>query len=69
MAKGECSCWLEYPNERCKRKNGWRCVDEYECIKPLRYNANGTVKFKTVCRKKEVVDDGKTAERTKATRH
>lgn len=51
--KGECSCWIEYPNELCKRKNTWKCVDKYECIKQLEYRENGRAKHKTVCRKKE----------------
>jgi len=62
MAKGECSCWLDYPNANHKRRNGhWKCVDKYECIRQLQRKQNGTVRHKTVCRKKEVVDDGETA--------
>lgn len=63
MAKGECSCWCEYPNERCKRRNTWKCVDKYECVRNLI-----PYKKKTLCRKR-VDDDGETAERTEATRH
>lgn len=70
MAKGECSCYYEYPNPCHRRRNGnWLCVDKYECIRPLQRKENGRVKLKTVCRKKEVVDDGETAERTKDSRH
>ena len=29
----QCSCYLPYPNECLKRKNGkWRCVDKYRPI-------------------------------------
>ena len=53
--KGECTCYLEYPNALHKKGNGkWICVDKYECIRPLERKADGTVKLKTKCRKKEV---------------
>ena len=29
----ECSCWIKYPNDMHKNKNGqWKCVDCYENI-------------------------------------
>ena len=32
----ECTCWVEYPNESHRKQNGkWKCVDDYECIRPL----------------------------------
>lgn len=58
--KGECSCWVEYPNERHKRPSGkWICVDKYECVRPLKVQifCNGEIvraTRKTLCRKKEV---------------
>lgn len=30
----QCSCYMSYPNERHKNKNGkWKCVDRYKPIK------------------------------------
>ena len=55
MAKGECSCWMPYPNELCRKNNGsWKCVDKYENIKPLThpFKPGG----KTKCRKKDIAD-------------
>ena len=59
--KGECSCWIPYPNKYMKKADGkWRCVDEYECVKDRQRGAiqmeNGCyriVNSKTKCRKKE----------------
>lgn len=32
--KRDCSCWVHYPNETHKHKNGkWRCVDDYICVR------------------------------------
>ena len=29
----ECRCWLDYPNEAHKKRNGeWKCVDQYRCV-------------------------------------
>lgn len=45
----QCSCYLPYPNEYHKHKNGtWKCIDKYEPIehKTQRYGSL------THCRKK-----------------
>lgn len=56
--RGECSCYLKYPNELHKRNTGkWICVDEYECVRPIEYKEDGTVKRKTLCRKKVLEHD------------
>lgn len=35
----QCSCYVSYPNECLKRKNGkWKCVDEY---KPIKFERKG----------------------------
>ena len=53
-----CTCWMEYPNELVKRKNGkWICVDEYECVRPLRHLGEGGCSRKTMCVKKEKKND------------
>ena len=32
----ECTCWVKYPNENHRFKNGrWKCVDKYVCIRDL----------------------------------
>lgn len=36
LDKTECTCWVDYPNENHKFKNGkWKCVDNYECVRKL----------------------------------
>lgn len=36
LDKIECTCWVDYPNESHKFKNGkWKCVDNYECVRKL----------------------------------
>ena len=57
MAKGECSCWREYPNEGRRHSNGrWICVDKYECVRPLERKDLGDghtmITKKTLCRVK-----------------
>ena len=49
-----CTCYIEYPNEMHKFKNGhWKCVDKYICVRPLEYKYGSTglksVRFKTMC--------------------
>lgn len=57
MKAGECSCWHDYPNECHKKRSGkWKCVDDYECVRPLERKVCGTVEMpahKTVCRRKQ----------------
>ena len=62
--KGECSCWVKYPNPNHKKKNGkWKCVDDYECIRDLQQSITsiGCIvdRRKTKCRRKvlEAEDD------------
>ncbi len=32
----DCACWMHYPNEHKKHKNGsWVCVDKYKCIQDV----------------------------------
>ena len=34
--RGECTCWMPYPNELCRNADGsWKCVEEYENVRPL----------------------------------
>lgn len=54
---GECTCYVEYPNESHKHKNGhWKCIDDYECVRPLKQIDLGLpfpkVIHKTKCVKK-----------------
>jgi len=33
MVDWDCSCWVDYPNESHKCKNGhWKCVDRFEFV-------------------------------------
>lgn len=43
----ECRCWSDYPNKMCKRKDQWKCVDDYELVKV------GDYRRKTRCKLKE----------------
>ena len=44
----QCSCYMPYPNENHKNKNGkWKCVDKYEPIKLKQSNRYGST---THCR-------------------
>ncbi len=57
MAKGECTCWNDYPNEHCKNENGsWKCVDKYECVRQRVWKDFGNgirrITRKTLCRVK-----------------
>ena len=51
----DCSCYLPYPNERYRKKNGsWKCVDRYEGMTDYdtgRHYSPGSVPC-THCRKK-----------------
>lgn len=42
----QCSCYIPYPNESHKHKNGkWKCVDKYKPMKWVRkYNGQPTTK-------------------------
>ena len=52
MARGECHCWVPYPNESHKNKNGtWKCVDKYECVRDLGADGKGKSTF---CRRKNL---------------
>lgn len=52
-----CSCWVKYPNESYKCKNGkWKCVDNHYCVHDLEAIKNkcgGTYYRKTKCLKIE----------------
>lgn len=54
--KGECTCWLAYPNECVRKSNGkWKCVEEYVCVKDNKgIHSNGKTKCKK--RSQEEVD-------------
>lgn len=53
--KGECSCYMEYPNVLHKKRTGkWLCVDKYECVRALERKPDGTVKRKTKCMKRDI---------------
>lgn len=42
----DCSCYVGYPNESFKKKNGkWKCVD---CYEPC-----GVIRNKQVCKRKD----------------
>ena len=46
----QCSCYMPYPNENCKRKNGkWKCVDKY---KPIKFERKHIYQPMTKCVKK-----------------
>ena len=49
--KGECTCWMPYPNELMRKSNGeWKCVEEYENVRPLKgYYGRGN---KTKCKRR-----------------
>lgn len=48
----QCSCFVPYPNESHKCKNGkWKCVDKYE---PMEYKRRSAFDPCTHCRLKEV---------------
>lgn len=50
--KTYCSCWVEYPNESHKYKNGhWKCVQEYKCIHQLEEKRRFRKPQKTICEK------------------
>lgn len=52
MPEYDCSCYMQYPNERHKRKNGWKCVDKYE---PIKYKPKGCYSPITHCKRKKAV--------------
>lgn len=48
----DCSCYVEYPNEAHKMKNGrWRCVDKYEPVEVT--NVINKHSGMTHCRRKD----------------
>ena len=51
-----CSCYMPYPNENHKHKNGrWKCVDKY---RPIKRKKNSNYSPITKCiRKKENEDE------------
>lgn len=50
----ECRCWVGYPNEAYKKRNGeWKCIDQYKCI------MQGDWKHKTRCVLKEGAENDK----------
>ena len=52
----ECTCYMQYPNECHKHKNGkWKCVDNYECIRPLEEIKLAGLPFPRVIRKTKCV--------------
>lgn len=52
MKDYQCSCYVEYPNQSHKNKNGtWKCVDKYE--KCEGWKPNSPYGCKTHCRRKE----------------
>lgn len=54
MKDYQCSCWVHYPNESHKKKNGtWKCVDRYECVRDLVDGKNWDAA--THCKRKEEV--------------
>ena len=54
MKTYDCHCWLHYPNERHKHKNGkWKCVDDYECVRDLVEPNLNYYNKATHCRKKK----------------
>lgn len=59
--KWDCDCWVHYPNEAHKLKNGkWKCVDRYECIRDLIEPFAGGYNKKTHCRRKTDANGQKT---------
>lgn len=43
----QCSCYMPYPNECFKNKNGkWKCVDKY---RPIKFDRKGWYVPKTKC--------------------
>lgn len=61
-----CSCYLDYPNERQKHRNGkWKCIDEYECVIKHQFVENrtsGKHEIKTVCVEKRLFEIEKAEE-------
>ena len=52
--RGECTCWVKYPNKAHKHDNGkWKCVDCYVNVRQL--NESTTAK-KTRCLKRELAE-------------
>lgn len=48
----QCSCYLPYPNESHKQKNGrWKCVDRYE---PIEFDRKSLYSPITKCVRKEM---------------
>ena len=55
----QCSCYLPYPNERHKMKNGrWKCVDRYEPVEH-KWRYKPTINYPiTFCKRKDKVTKG-----------
>lgn len=54
----ECTCYCEYPNKNHLMSSGrWKCVDKYECVRPLEEIDLG-LPFPRVIRKTKCVKKG-----------
>lgn len=59
----ECTCWQQYPNQNMKRENGWRCVDEYVCVRERQLKQPHKRATKTKCVRKDLyVEESKQEE-------